>query len=122
MRFNLFSSRKDCYIGFAKSSLCACERAGLHRLHILKGRTVENGILEFTVFGKEKEIKDVAKKFKTMGIPVDICEKADVKMKDTLTRKQMMILKTALQLGFFDYPKRVNLKELSDIFGIPPPP
>jgi predicted DNA binding protein len=38
--------------------------------------------------------------------------------KQRLTSKQEKVLKSALELGYFDYPKRVTTQELSEQLGV----
>jgi predicted DNA binding protein len=40
--------------------------------------------------------------------------------KKALTPKQEKVLKTALELGYYDFPKRVTTEQLSDTLGISP--
>ncbi|MBO8181598.1 MAG: helix-turn-helix domain-containing protein [Archaeoglobus sp.] len=40
--------------------------------------------------------------------------------KSKITYREEEILKIALERGFFDFPKRIKLEELADIFGIAP--
>ena len=40
--------------------------------------------------------------------------------KSKITYREEEILKIALEKGFFDFPKRIKLEELADIFGIAP--
>jgi predicted DNA binding protein len=47
-----------------------------------------------------------------------IVRKSDIDIKPQITARQEFILKTALELGYFDYPKRIDLKGLSERLGI----
>ncbi|MEM0022686.1 MAG: helix-turn-helix domain-containing protein, partial [Archaeoglobaceae archaeon] len=40
--------------------------------------------------------------------------------KESMTFREEEILRTALEKGFFDYPKRIKLEELAKIFNISP--
>ena len=52
------------------------------------------------------------------GMSYIIVRKSDIDMKPQITARQEVILKTALELGYFDYPKRIDLKGLSERLGI----
>jgi predicted DNA binding protein len=54
------------------------------------------------------------------GVVYEISEIAKLSAKQKLTSKQERVLKSALELGYFDYPKRVSTEELSDGLGIAP--
>jgi predicted DNA binding protein len=51
---------------------------------------------------------------------VEILKKRTLNINDELTCRQRDVLRTAFQLGYFDVPKRISLKELSDIVGVSP--
>ncbi|MCL4331138.1 MAG: helix-turn-helix domain-containing protein [Candidatus Thermoplasmatota archaeon] len=52
------------------------------------------------------------------GMSYIIVRKSDIDIKPQITARQEFILKTALELGYFDYPKRIDLKGLSERLGI----
>lgn len=54
------------------------------------------------------------------GVVYEISEIAKLSAKQKLTSKQERVLKSALELGYFDYPKRVSTEELSNGLGIAP--
>ena len=37
-----------------------------------------------------------------------------------ITGKQELVLKVAYELGYFDYPKRINIRELAELFKLTP--
>ena len=54
------------------------------------------------------------------GVVYEISEIAKLSAKQKLTSKQERVLKSALELGYFDYPKRVSTEDLSKRLGIAP--
>ena len=54
------------------------------------------------------------------GIIYKIAEIAKMTTSRALTTKQERVLKSALELGYFDYPKRVSTEELSKAVGLAP--
>ena len=46
------------------------------------------------------------------SVDYEICEISQLSAKQTLTSKQERVMKSALELGYFDYPKRVSTEEL----------
>ncbi len=54
------------------------------------------------------------------GIIYKIAEIAKMTASRALTSKQERVLKTALELGYYDYPKRVTTDELSKTVGLAP--
>ncbi|MHB2035617.1 MAG: helix-turn-helix domain-containing protein [Nitrososphaerales archaeon] len=54
------------------------------------------------------------------GILYAISEISKLSSTRALTSKQGRALKSALELGYYDYPKRISTEELSKVFGIAP--
>jgi len=54
------------------------------------------------------------------GVVYEISEIAKLSAKQKLTSKQERVLKSALELGYFEYPKRVSTEDLSKRLGIAP--
>ena len=54
------------------------------------------------------------------GVVYEISEIAKLSTKQKLTSKQEKVLKSALELGYFDYPKRVSTEDLSKRLGVAP--
>lgn len=47
------------------------------------------------------------------GVKFDLLRKRALSKRSDITARQEFVVKTALELGFFDYPKKVNLEGLS---------
>jgi predicted DNA binding protein len=54
------------------------------------------------------------------GVDYKISEISKLSPKKDLTSRQEKVLKSALELGYFDYPKRVSTEELSAQLGVAP--
>lgn len=47
------------------------------------------------------------------GVKFELLKKRNLSKKGDITARQEFVVKTALELGFFDYPKKINLEGLS---------
>lgn len=56
----------------------------------------------------------------TKGVDYKISEISKLSPKRALTSKQERVLKSALELGYYDYPKRVTTEELANALGSAP--
>jgi len=54
------------------------------------------------------------------GVVYKIAEIAKMNKSRALTSKQERVLKSALELGYYDYPKRISTEELSKVVGLAP--
>ncbi|MBN1785849.1 MAG: helix-turn-helix domain-containing protein [Candidatus Methanofastidiosa archaeon] len=60
------------------------------------------------------------KSLKEHNYKVDIVKKRNFDLNGNLTNRQKNVLKKAYDYGYFDIPKRISLKELSNEIGISP--
>jgi len=54
------------------------------------------------------------------GVEYKIAEIAKMSKARSLTSKQERVLKSALELGYYDYPKRISTEDLSKVVGLAP--
>lgn len=55
-----------------------------------------------------------------IGMTYKITEISKISPKSALTSKQERVLKSALELGYYEYPKRASTEDLSKVLGIAP--
>jgi predicted DNA binding protein len=53
-------------------------------------------------------------------VTVDICKINRLDNQSPITAKQESVLRLAFQRGYFDYPRRIKLKELAELCGMNP--
>ncbi len=61
---------------------------------------------------------EIIQEFEDNGFEVNIIKKQSADLKDDLTPRQRKVLTAAFEMGFFDVPKRITLKELSERVGV----
>ena len=54
------------------------------------------------------------------GIDYTISDISQISAKRALTSKQEKVLKSALELGYYDYPKRISTEQLGEVVGSAP--
>lgn len=82
--------------------------------------TVGDCRLSYKLFMSGDAIPAFLQSLHDKGVVYEISEIAKLSAKQKLTSKQERVLKSALELGYFDYPKRVSTEELSKGLGIAP--
>ena len=56
---------------------------------------------------------EIAAAYRKRGIPVELVSIKNVKGSGTLTDRQARVLSLAYELGYFEFPKRINLTDLA---------
>ena len=77
----------------------------------------------FTIVGTKKALSAYRKRILTLlpediGLKVSSSMRADFMMSPSLSRRQSEVLSTAVQMGYYDYPKRCNQSEIAKHIGI----
>jgi len=65
--------------------------------------------------GSEGSIPQLIKAISSRGLDIEIARIAQTSERSHVTRKQEMVVRLALDKGFFDYPRRVTLEELAKL-------
>ncbi|QRF76467.1 HTH DNA binding domain protein [Thermoplasmatales archaeon] len=61
----------------------------------------------------EATVSGFLKRLEEDGVKFELLKKRALSKRSDITSRQELVVKTALELGFFDYPKKVNLEGLS---------
>jgi len=75
-------------------------------------------ILWKLIFPNEGKIKDLFAAMKQNGLDPKLVKKSWVSQENMLTIRQEKILQVAYRRGYFDYPKRISIKEMARIFKV----
>lgn len=100
------------------SRACGIEEAGSCILRSVS--TAANGEVVWHLIGTGPACRKFMQRLTDRGIMYKTLELSLVKSNGGLTSRQELIVKAALELGFFDYPKKIHVKELAHLFGITP--
>jgi predicted DNA binding protein len=85
---------------------------------LISASTKDGGIYWTLLASGKKPLRDLMDAMKGKGFDVDIVKMAEVKGREALTARQEEIIRVALEKGYFDYPKRISLRDLARLFGI----
>ena len=77
----------------------------------------------FTIIGTKKALSDYRKRMMALlpediGLKVSSSMKADLMMTPSLSRRQSEVLSAAVQMGYYDYPKKCNQSDIAEVIGI----
>jgi predicted DNA binding protein len=79
-----------------------------------------NGTEWIILTPNEETLSDLIKNLERIGCEVRLVSKHETESTTLLTSRQETVLKRAYELGYYDYPSRVNAKELANILRISP--
>jgi predicted DNA binding protein len=78
-----------------------------------------DGTVEWTLaFNRREALNELLDRMKQEHIDVKILKLSSVADVENLTSHQRNLVQTALEEGFFDYPRRITLRQLSKKMGI----
>ena len=77
----------------------------------------------FTIVGTKKALSEYRKRMlnilpEDIGLKVSSSMKADFMMAPSLSRRQSEVLGAAVQMGYYDYPKKCNQSDIAEVIGI----
>lgn len=96
--------------------LLAAKRSGLP---IEMSLDIENGVAEVDVTGEHERVAALGKRFDEMGLDYEV-ERVRQRVDPVrlLTDRQQELLLAAVELGYYDVPRRSTLTEVADHVGI----
>ncbi|MDJ0269185.1 MAG: helix-turn-helix domain-containing protein [Aigarchaeota archaeon] len=113
--------RPNVHFGIVKTSLCPCSSTILPHFNLINAVDNGDGGLRWTfLVDNEKSLKQLSEYLDNNGIDYQIEEAIKIEDSWCLTEKQEQVIRAALELGFYDIPRRVGLKELAKLFNISP--
>jgi predicted DNA binding protein len=88
---------------------------------LISAQSKDAGKVEWTVILSEKKVlKDVFDHLKSKSVEAELIKLTKIDDKDSLTERQDKITQVAFDRGYFDYPKRISLRELARMFEVSP--
>lgn len=80
-----------------------------------------SGKVDWTLVVSDKSVlKDIFDRLKEKGVNADLVKLTKIDDKESLTERQDKITQVAFDRGYFDYPKRISLRELARMFDVSP--
>jgi len=117
---DISASRKGFAIGAIKTNQCySCQALHNTDCFIMSYAIIGKDEVEWKIVSPmEKSIIDLMNNLKEQGIEVKLISKVHLDPDMLLTARQEKIMNVAYKRGYFDYPKRINIRELARIFEV----
>jgi predicted DNA binding protein len=88
---------------------------------LISAESRESGKVEWTIVLSDKAVlKGIFDHLKNKGVEAELIKLTKIDDKESLTERQDKIAKVAFERGYFDYPKRISLRELARMFEVSP--
>ncbi len=97
----------------------ACHTLANSECFLTDATATERGGLEWRLLApKRSSVEAVVNRLKGRGISVELVAIKSVKGSGTLTDRQARVLSLAYELGYFEFPKKINLSDLAKKLGV----
>ena len=109
-------------IGAVTTSRCdICRILTDSDVFLISAETRDNGKVDWTLVLSDKAVlKDIFDHLKNKSVEAELVKLTKIDDKESLTERQDKIAKVAFERGYFDYPKRISLRELARMFEVSP--
>lgn len=113
--------RPGMYIGLVRTRNCPCASTILPFTNVLRGESLGEGKMRWTLLLESgEEVRRMLQSLKERGIEYQVEQIARVRGNFVLTAKQEQVLRAALEMGYFEIPKKANLSDLARLFNVSP--
>jgi predicted DNA binding protein len=115
-------TEKGKVIGAVTTSRCdICRILTDSDVFLISAESKSGGKVEWTLVLSEKEVlKGILDHLKSKSVEAELIKLTKIDDKESLTERQDKITHVAFERGYFDYPKRISLRELARMFEVSP--
>jgi predicted DNA binding protein len=108
-------------IGSLKTHKCtACKTFAGANCFLVSATSKPDGKLEWAVLGNDVMVKSLMKELQDENVSGEVVKISRLKNEDQLTGRQENILQIALEKGYFEFPKRITLRQLAKMLDVSP--
>jgi len=101
------------------SSCLGCSALAKAEAFLLSATVLNNGWVEWRVVHDTMEaLEDLRESLNNAGMENKVIEIMDYTDRESLSTDQEHVLQTALEMGYFDFPKRAGVRELAKRLGV----
>ena len=110
-------------IGLVRTSRCMCALSGIPLRKVVGVSEDEKGIRVRILIDEPSELNDLIREVTARGFKPLIEEVVQLRGGEAVPRlkpRQEQLLVAALELGYYEVPKKVGTRELAELFGVSP--
>jgi len=115
-------TESDKAIGVVKCSECfGCRELLSTDCFMVSAKSQADGRLEYTIISSQNAcLRKLMAKLEAANASPKLVKMKKLSKEEMLTDNQEKIVKMAYQRGYYDFPKRIGVKDLAKIFNISP--
>lgn len=87
---------------------------------LVTGVDIEGEEVVWSVMCDDESFPGLMEKLENLGMDFELLYKGKPEGKSEVTFREEEVLKLALEKGYFDFPRRIKLEELSKLLGVAP--
>jgi len=108
-------------IGSLKTKKCtACRTFAGASCYLVSASSKPDGKLEWTLLGSDTMVKTLLKELEDAKVVAEVLKVSQLQDEEELTARQEHILQIALEKGYFEFPKKIDLRQLAKTLEISP--
>jgi len=108
-------------MGSLKTHKCtACRAFAGADCFLVSATSKPDGKLEWAVLGSDTMVKSLMQVLESQKVTGEVVKVSRLKGEEELTARQENILQIALEKGYFEFPKRIKLRQLARVLDISP--
>ncbi len=107
-------------LGIVKTKMCyGCKALLQCDCFLISSVTTQDDRVEWTMLAGDREkLKNLVAELDKHDAEPKLIKLTSIKDDDLLTERQEKIVRTAYDRGYYDFPKRIGVKELADMFEV----
>jgi len=108
-------------IGSLKTRKCtACRTFAGADCFLVSAVSKPDGKLEWTLLGSDTMMKTLMKQLEEQQVVAEVVRISRLEQQEELTARQENILQIALEKGYFEFPKKITLRQLAKVLDVSP--
>jgi predicted DNA binding protein len=108
-------------IGSLKTHKCtACKTFAKANCFLVSATSKPDGKLEWAVLGSDTMVKSLMRDLENQKVSGEVVTISKLKDEQELTARQENILQIALEKGYFEFPKKITLRQLAKVLDVSP--
>ncbi len=118
-RASLSASETGRTLANVSTRCLACHALATSKCFLVKANTRPDGLLDWELVADDQgAVSALVDRLRKVGCDVTLGHLKEVVDNEALTRRQEEILRVAFERGYFDYPKRVSIRDLASTFHV----
>jgi len=108
-------------VGSLKTHRCtACKTFAGADCFLVSATSKPDGKLEWAVLGNDTMVKSLMQELENQKVIGEVVKISKIKDEEELTARQENILQIALEKGYYEFPKKITLRQLAKVLDVSP--